>query len=93
MKISEKSFEELDKPIILEELYNNLKNMKCERVPGIDGIPVELIGMIGEDLLYRFIFNNKKRTMARCFEFEWKCQTRMESVILATINKNKINKK
>lgn len=61
MKISEKSFEELDKPIILEELYNNLKNMKCERVPGIDGIPVELIGMIGEDLLYRFIFNNKKK--------------------------------
>lgn len=68
MKISEKSVEELDKPKILEELYNNLKNMKCERVPGIDGIPVEFYWtMIGENLLYRFIFNNKKKNHGAMF--------------------------
>lgn len=54
-QISEKSNEDLNKPITLEELYNNLQNMECGRVPGIDGIPVEFYksywNIIGEDLL------------------------------------------
>lgn len=42
LKLTEKQIKTLDSPIILDELHDALKEMKCGKSPGCDGIPPEL---------------------------------------------------